>query len=164
VYGQQQRVFVRSGDQRLHGADSVGPRDQTESCGRYARAYNNGASAYRAKGYFDRAIADRTAAISIDATAGCFICRGATYAAKGDFDHAIADYSEAIRINPNYANAHRPDFRLVVINELGIRFLSPTARGGIDLVRKGAHGHRDGGELVLLQTQKPSQQSKISKT
>src|SRR5271155_602130 len=33
------------------------------------------------------------------------------------------------------------------MNELGIRFLRPTARGGIDLVRKGAHGRRDGDAL-----------------
>src|SRR6266487_2619240 len=42
----------------------------------------------------------------------------------------------------------------VVIDELGIRSLGPTARGLIELVRKGAHGHRDrdpfGGEKGQL--------------
>src|SRR5258706_3555863 len=33
---------------------------------------------------------------------------------------------------------------LVVINELGIRPLRPTARAQIDLVREGAYGNRDG--------------------
>src|SRR5439155_14805678 len=42
----------------------------------------------------------------------------------------------------------------VVIDEFGIRALGPTARGLIELVRKGAHGHRDrdpfGGEKGQL--------------
>ena len=58
------------------------------------------------------------------------------------------------------ANALRIELRLlprrevpafgifVVISELGIRFLSPTARGGIDFVGEGAYGHRDGGDAL----------------
>jgi hypothetical protein len=45
---------------------------------------------------------------------------------------------------------------LVVMDEFGIRPLGPTPRGLIELVRKGAHGNRDGdvfraekGELVF---------------
>jgi hypothetical protein len=36
---------------------------------------------------------------------------------------------------------------LVVMDEFGIRPLGPTPRGLIELVRKGAHGNRDGNAL-----------------
>jgi hypothetical protein len=36
---------------------------------------------------------------------------------------------------------------LVVVDEFGIRPLGPTPRGLIELVRKGAHGYRNGNLL-----------------
>jgi hypothetical protein len=49
-----------------------------------------------------------------------------------------------------------PAIELVVVDELGIRPFGPAARGRVDLVRKNAHGDRDGdtfrveeGQLVL---------------
>ena len=42
-----------------------------------------------------------------------------------------------------------PLSRLVEVDQFGIRPLCPTARGRIELVRKDAHGNRDGGATPL---------------
>ena len=60
--------------------------------------------AYRAKGDYDRAIADFDEAIRLNPQyALAFNNRGLTYHAKGNNDRAIADYDEAIRLNPQEA-------------------------------------------------------------
>jgi tetratricopeptide (TPR) repeat protein len=57
--------------------------------------------AYRAKGDFDRAIADYSEAIRIDpGYALAVYSRGIAYFNKGDFDRSIADYSQALRLVP----------------------------------------------------------------
>ena len=57
---------------------------------------------YANKGDYDRAIADFSSAIHLDATdADTYNNRGAAYLAKGENDRAFADFSEAIRLDPN---------------------------------------------------------------
>ena len=65
-----------------------------------------GASPGRAKGEYDRAIADYTEAIRLDPKhAAAFNNRGLAWTAKGEHDRAIADYTEAIRLDPKHAAA-----------------------------------------------------------
>lgn len=73
-----------------------------------AVAYNDRGNAYSAKGDFDRAIADYSAAIRLDPKyAAAYGNRGNANSAEGRFDRAIADCSDAIRLEPGYALAYR---------------------------------------------------------
>jgi tetratricopeptide (TPR) repeat protein len=64
------------------------------------------ARAHLQKKDLDRAIADFSAAISLDpAYALAFNGRGNAYRAKGDNTHAMQDYNEAIRIRSAAAAA-----------------------------------------------------------
>jgi tetratricopeptide (TPR) repeat protein len=66
-----------------------------------APLFNNRGYDYKAKGDYDRAIADYNEAIRLDSkNASAFNNRGTCYYAKGDHDRAISDYSEAIRLDP----------------------------------------------------------------
>jgi tetratricopeptide (TPR) repeat protein len=72
-----------------------------------ADAFYNRGNAYAAKGDHDRAIADYTAALEINARfANAAYNRGNSHAAKGEHDLAIADYSLMIELNPGYVNAY----------------------------------------------------------
>jgi tetratricopeptide (TPR) repeat protein len=68
--------------------------------------------AHRAKGDYDRAIADFDKALNFRPFATKFsdtlayFSRGEAYADKKDYDRAIADYSEAISLNPSFAEAY----------------------------------------------------------
>ncbi len=69
-------------------------------------AYGKRGNAHHDKGEYDRAIADYTKAIAINANdAVIFNNRGIAYRAKGDNASAIADYTKVIEINPNDAIA-----------------------------------------------------------
>ena len=71
-----------------------------------ARAFNNRASAYSAKGDFERAIQDYDEAIRLNPKdASFFNNRGLVYKAKGDLGRSLQSYDEAIRLNPQYAIA-----------------------------------------------------------
>jgi tetratricopeptide (TPR) repeat protein len=62
--------------------------------------YNRGIK-YANKGDYDRAIADYTEAIRLDAKyADAYGNRGNAYRDKRDLDRALADYNEALRIRP----------------------------------------------------------------
>jgi tetratricopeptide (TPR) repeat protein len=62
---------------------------------------------YKVKDY-DRAIADYSQAIQLDAgDAVGYKNRANVYWAKKDYDRALADYSQAIRLNPNDAQTYR---------------------------------------------------------
>ena len=80
--------------------------DDAESAPNRAQAYGNRGAAYYDKGEFDRAIADFSEAVKIDANvvppyfALAYSRRGLGAAEKKDYDQAIADYSEAIKLNP----------------------------------------------------------------
>src|SRR6516162_5124766 len=66
-----------------------------------ARLHYDRAVEYANKGDYDRAIADFSSAIHLDATdADTYNNRGAAYLAKGENDRAFADFSEAIRLHP----------------------------------------------------------------
>jgi tetratricopeptide (TPR) repeat protein len=72
-----------------------------------AESYAARGDAYRAKGHFDRAIADHSKAIELDPNyAVAYNDRGNAYQSKGDHDRAIADYTKAIEINPGLIIAY----------------------------------------------------------
>ncbi len=72
-----------------------------------ATSYVNRGLAHRAAGDNDRAIADYTEALRLDASyALAYNSRGIAYGAKGDHDRAIADQSEALRLDPDYSFAY----------------------------------------------------------
>jgi tetratricopeptide (TPR) repeat protein len=78
-----------------------------ESLENRARAYNKRGIAYYMKGEFDRAIADYTKAIALDAkNAKAYYNRGLAYHEKGEVDRAIANYTKAIALDPNFALAY----------------------------------------------------------
>lgn len=69
--------------------------------------YGERGYAYQAKGDNDRAIADYTESIRLDANnIAAFAARGIAYFTKGDVDRAIADYDRAITLDPKYAVAY----------------------------------------------------------
>ncbi len=68
------------------------------------------AEAYRAKGEFDRAIADLTQAIAYNADQDYYVLRGDANLAKGDCDNAIADYSHAISTTPGTLDPDKADY------------------------------------------------------
>ncbi len=65
-------------------------------------------NAYRAKGDYDRAIADYDQTIKLETE--CDACtyhnRGLAYHHKGDYDRAIADYDQAIQLQADHACAY----------------------------------------------------------
>jgi tetratricopeptide (TPR) repeat protein len=67
--------------------------------------YGERGYAYQAKGDNDRAIADYTESLRLDANNSfALIARGDAYFAKGNFDRAIADYDGVIAVDPEYAH------------------------------------------------------------
>jgi tetratricopeptide (TPR) repeat protein len=69
--------------------------------------YGERGEAYQAKGDNDRAIADYTDSIQLDANNKvAFTARGSAYLAKGELDRAIADYDQVIALDPKYAIAY----------------------------------------------------------
>jgi lipoprotein NlpI len=75
--------------------------------GDLAWAFNNRGNAYRAKGDFDRALADYNQAISLDPRYEfAYNGRGNVYSYKGDLDRALADYNQAITLDPKDALAY----------------------------------------------------------
>jgi tetratricopeptide (TPR) repeat protein len=72
-----------------------------------ARAYYNRGNSYRAKGEYERAIADYTRALELDPNdARAYGTRGNSYADKGEYERAIADYTRALELNPSDAWAY----------------------------------------------------------
>jgi tetratricopeptide (TPR) repeat protein len=69
--------------------------------------YGERGYAYQAKGDNDRAIADYTDGIQLDANNKVALtARGNAYLAKGDPDRATADYDRVIALDPKYAIAY----------------------------------------------------------
>jgi predicted Zn-dependent protease len=77
-----------------------------------AKTFLNRGNAWKAKGDYERAIADYNEATRLNPQyAHALNNRGNAWEAKGEYERAIADYNEAIRLNPQYAGAfsHRGD-------------------------------------------------------
>jgi len=69
-------------------------------------ALTNRGNAYDDNGDPERALADYTSAISIDARNNdAFFNRGITYRRKKEFQRSIADFDQALRLNPKDADA-----------------------------------------------------------
>jgi clan AA aspartic protease (TIGR02281 family) len=87
--------------------------DDAESVPNRALAYRSRGAAYYDKGEFDRAIADFTEAVKIDADVAppyfalAYSRRGLAAAEKKDYDQAIVDYSEAIKLNPTSIDVYK---------------------------------------------------------
>jgi tetratricopeptide (TPR) repeat protein len=72
-----------------------------------AIAYFYRGNAYAGKGEFDRAIADYSGAIELNAKfPEAYANRARIYSRKGNLDRAIADYSQAIRLDAKNAKAY----------------------------------------------------------
>ena len=79
-----------------------GPGSQPEP--KDASGYNQRANAFRARHYFDRALADHAKAMHVDPDyVNAYNDRGVTYEVRRDYDLAIADYTKAIALDPNRA-------------------------------------------------------------
>ena len=74
---------------------------------RLAQLYSNRGIEWAAKGEFDRAIADHSAALKLNpGSATMHFNRGNAWALKGDPDRAIADFDAAIKLNPKESAAY----------------------------------------------------------
>jgi Cd2+/Zn2+-exporting ATPase len=91
---------------RIAGCTEVISRGKRETKQNQLFAYIGRAAAYRAKGDFDRALADLDKALRLSPkSAPALLERGSIYRDRGDFDRAIADYSAAISAQPRSATA-----------------------------------------------------------
>jgi len=73
-----------------------------------AEGFYNRGFMYAINGDFDKAIADLTQAIKLNANyADAYYNRGNIYLDKKDYDKAIADYEAALRIKPNNADTKK---------------------------------------------------------
>src|SRR5712671_2388377 len=99
-------------DQKIASCSRV-IADDAESAPNRAHAYRNRGAAHYDKSEFDRAIADFSEAVKIDANvvppyfALAYSRRGLASAEKKDYDQAIADYSEAIKLNPTSIEVYK---------------------------------------------------------
>jgi tetratricopeptide (TPR) repeat protein len=101
-----------------------------------ASIYDNRAIELRQQGDFDRAIADYTAAIRIDAElTGAYTGRGLAYEGKADAEKAKADYRKALALTQKYDDgqwAHdTARGRLQALGELGAATSSRATTQGV---------------------------------
>jgi tetratricopeptide (TPR) repeat protein len=75
---------------------------QVEANPKDTNGLNRRAAAWRAKGEYDAALKDATAALNVSASAPLFNNRALIYQAKKEYDKALEDYEQAFRINPQY--------------------------------------------------------------
>ncbi len=93
-------------DARITSCTEVIGRGSRETTRNRITAYINRSGAYRAKGDFDRALANLDEALRLDPkSALALLERASIYHAKGEFDRAIADYDGAIAAQPKSAAA-----------------------------------------------------------
>src|SRR5688572_20724057 len=87
-----------------------------------------------------------------DATAASSTVRASNYVGLAQRSEARSNFfREELRLFPRRKVAALGN--LVVVNEFRIGPFCPTARNGIDLVRKDAHGHWDGDALDVEESQ-----------
>jgi tetratricopeptide (TPR) repeat protein len=116
------------------------------------RAYNSRGNLWQWKGEYDRAIADYTAAISINPKySRAYIGRGVAYAEKHDYDRALADYNIAIQLDSKDAVAYnnrgvawknKGEYDLAIADyntaiKLDKNYVSAYSNRGVALYRKG---------------------------
>jgi len=116
------------------------------------RAYNSRGNLWQRKGEYDRAIADYTAAISINPKySRAYIGRGVAYVEKHDYDRALADYNTAIQLDPKdpvaynnrgvaWKNKGEYDLAIADYNtaiKLDKNYVSAYSNRGVALYRKG---------------------------
>ncbi|MCK1523875.1 MULTISPECIES: tetratricopeptide repeat protein [unclassified Bradyrhizobium] len=98
IYNQRRQYDQAIAD--ANDAFESGLSDYGKRAGYGERGY-----AYQAKGDNDRAIADYTESLRLDANNSfALTARGNAYFAKGNFDRAIADYDRVIALDPDYAH------------------------------------------------------------
>jgi tetratricopeptide (TPR) repeat protein len=129
-----ERCFTQDGDAAIAACT------QAIQSGRFSGAelasiYDNRAIELRQQGEFDRAIADYSAAIRIDAElTGAYTGRGLAYEGKADAENAKADYRKALALAQKYddgAWAHETARgRLQALGELGASTSSRTTASG----------------------------------
>jgi tetratricopeptide (TPR) repeat protein len=129
-----ERCFSQDGDAAITACT------QAIQSGRFSGAelasiYDNRAIELRQQGEFDRAIADYTAAIRIDAElTGAYTGRGLAYEGKADAENAKVDYRKALTLAQKYddgAWAHQTARgRLEALGELGASISSQTTASG----------------------------------
>ena len=122
------------------GGAAIAACTQAIQSGRFSGAelasiYDNRAIELRQQGEFDRAIADYTAAIRIDAElTGAYAGRGLAYEGKADAENAKVDYRKALTLAQKYddgAWAHETARgRLQALGELGASTSSRTTASG----------------------------------
>ena len=79
-------------------------------------AFNNRGIAFTARGQYDEAIGDLSAAISLDPNYDlAYYNRGKAYAAKGLNAEALADYQRATELRPEYADPYVARGRLYTV-------------------------------------------------
>jgi tetratricopeptide (TPR) repeat protein len=101
AFADDARICVMGkGAQRFQACDRVIASDPKSVLG-----YRLRASAHRAAGNFQSAIADYSEAIRLAPNDGYqYNLRGSTHREKGDLPAAIADYSQAIRLEPAFGD------------------------------------------------------------
>ena len=91
-------------DQRIDGCSAV-IKAGSEKGEKLAEAFNNRGIAYRLKGDHERAIADYSQAIKLNAKfAAAHNNRGVAYDHRGEYDRAIADYDQALKLAPSHTS------------------------------------------------------------
>jgi tetratricopeptide (TPR) repeat protein len=138
-------ALVRSDDsgERCFSQDgeaAIAACTQAIQSGRFSGAelasiYDNRAIELRQQGEFDRAIADYSAAIRIDAElTGAYTGRGLAFEGKAEAENAKADYRKALTLAQKYddgAWAHETARgRLEALGELGASTSSRTTASG----------------------------------
>jgi len=132
-----QRCFVQDGDAAI-AACTEAIQSGRFSGAELASIYDNRAIELRQQGEFDRAIADYTAALRIDAElTGAYTGRGLAWEGKADAEKAKADYRKALALEQKYADgawAHETARgRLEALGEFGASTSSQTDGSGADL-------------------------------
>ncbi len=93
-------------DRRILACTQIITERRTKPAAR-AELHVHRGQAYMSKDDHDRALADATEAIRLDAkSAKAFNLRGTALQKKKEHDRAIADFSEAIRLDPGFALAY----------------------------------------------------------
>src|SRR5271165_959930 len=94
-------------DARIVSCSQLITRGNQETKSNRITAYINRASGYRARGDYDRALADLYKALRLDPrSAPALAKRASIYHAKGEFDRAIADYDTTLKLDKDSAAAH----------------------------------------------------------